>query len=108
MLGTLPVQGQVPIKIHANYRFWRYFLRGPLMRDGALCRSRLKRDPGDLGALEKLQFLDLSKTAVTDAGLPHLSRLKELQLVFLNGTKVSRAGGIALQRMIPSVRVVVD
>ena len=61
-----------------------------------------------LAALEKLQFLDLSNTAVTDAGLRHLSGLKELQLVFLNRTKVSRAGGIALQKVIPSVQLVVD
>jgi hypothetical protein len=50
----------------------------------------------------------LSGTAVTDAGLVHLSGLKELRLVFLDGTKVSEAGRVALQQAIPSVQVFLD
>jgi hypothetical protein len=38
----------------------------------------------------------------------HLSGLKELRLVFLDGTKVSQAGASALQQAIPSVRVFFD
>ena len=47
-------------------------------------------------ALENLEFLDLSGTAVTDAGLTHLAGLKELRLVILERTNVSPAGRIAL------------
>jgi len=52
--------------------------------------------------------LDLSRTAVTDAGLVHLSELTELQLLWLDGTRVSQAGRMTLQRMLPSVRVYLE
>ena len=43
-------------------------------------------------ALPALKQLDLSRTQVTDAGLVHLSRLKNLEQLWLSGTSVTDAG----------------
>jgi hypothetical protein len=49
--------------------------------------------------------LDLSKTAVTDAGLKELASLKNLQELVLSNTKVTQDGANLLQKALPACKI---
>lgn len=53
-----------------------------------------------------LETLDLERTAVTDAALPHLARLKRLKLLVLRGTAASREAVAALRKEMIGTRIV--
>jgi len=55
--------------------------------------------------MKNLQFLNLSETQVTDAGLVHLKSLKGLTYLGLLRTGVTAEGVADLQSAIPDVKV---
>lgn len=61
-----------------------------------------------LARLRNLEFLDMSRTAVTDAGLTQLSGLTELRLLYVDGKTTTEGGRLALQRILPSVQIFTD
>ena len=42
--------------------------------------------------MQKLTFLSLTNTKITDAGPKHLAKLEELGEIYLEGTQVTKAG----------------
>ena len=58
-----------------------------------------------IGELTKLKVLWVENTAVTDAGLIHLTRLKRLEIVNLQRTKVTMSGIAELQRSLPNATI---
>ena len=61
-----------------------------------------------LAALTRLEWLVLTDTGITDAGLKHLSTLKKLERLDLERTKVSEAGAQGLHRVLPKVKIYFD
>jgi serine/threonine protein kinase len=61
-----------------------------------------------LETLSNLESLWLDSTGVTDAGLVHLRRLTRLKELELTKTKVTATGVEALQKSLPTCRIVVD
>jgi Leucine-rich repeat (LRR) protein len=58
-----------------------------------------------LGAADRLEVLDLSETAVGDAGLARLAPLKSLSHVLLRGSKVTAEGVAAFRAALPGCQV---
>jgi hypothetical protein len=58
-----------------------------------------------LAKLENLQSLDLDNTRITDAGLVHLYGLKNLGSVNLSGTQVTPQGIERLQKELPNCQI---
>jgi hypothetical protein len=58
-----------------------------------------------VGELQKLTFLGLGSTAVTDAGLKHLRTLKNLKKIDLWYTKTTPSGIAELKRVLPELTV---
>ena len=74
-----------------------------------LCRiSRLFRAFGDAHScrLESLPPTCLGHESVTDTGLMELARLKQLQWLGLNETKVTDKGVQELKKALPQVQIV--
>jgi hypothetical protein len=59
-----------------------------------------------IAKLRQLQFLDLSETEVTDAGLQKLKSLGSLKEIRLVNTKVTDAGVAELKASIPNLSVI--
>jgi len=59
----------------------------------------------DLSVLPNLTGLDLEGTAVSDAGLAHLSRMRNLRTVVVTRTNVSARGMEELRQKIPQCEV---
>jgi hypothetical protein len=55
----------------------------------------------NLARIATLEFLDLTDTQITDAGLKHLAGMKGIQFLTLTGTAVSEAGVEELRRQLP-------
>jgi hypothetical protein len=53
-----------------------------------------------------LQLLYLNHTAITDAGLRHLRKLKQLKYLNLEGTEVTDAGVHELRKAQPNAKIV--
>jgi hypothetical protein len=51
--------------------------------------------------LNRLHWLDLSETKITDAGLAQLKGLNELETLCLNNTRVTDAGKEELSKALP-------
>lgn len=100
---------------------WRYFSEVYAV-DFSLHKQRRHRLPGDpplrviddadlqrlqpeLGRLPYLERLTLCDTAITDAGLIHLSALNRLRAVDLSGTRITDAGIPAIAA-IPSLEMI--
>jgi Leucine-rich repeat (LRR) protein len=49
--------------------------------------------------------LDISDTKITDAGLEHLKKLKELSMLVLYSTQVTDGGVAKLQKALPNLRI---
>ena len=64
----------------------------------SLCLIQLKK-------LTKLEYLNLSYTEVTDAGLVHLEGLTKLSWLWLQGTKVSEDAVKKLQQALPGCNI---
>jgi hypothetical protein len=58
-----------------------------------------------LKGLTQLEILDLDGTRVTDAGLEHLSRMTQLKALTLWGAKVSSPGVKKLQTALPNCEI---
>jgi len=59
----------------------------------------------ELPAMKRVKSLMLNDTAVTDAGLAHLSRLTNLRGLDLRGTRVTEEGVAQLQRALPNCKI---
>ena len=71
-----------------------------------LCHASISdRGLVHLGRLKQLTTLDLADTDVTDAGLGHLRGLEDLLVLNLRGTKVTDAGVETLQKALPGLRI---
>ena len=79
---------------------------GPLAREMSLNKipgltldfctdSNLK----DLGDLKDLRWLDLINTSITDAGLEYLKGMTELEVLYLNGTRITGAGMVNFKNL---------
>jgi len=55
--------------------------------------------------LNKLEFLELSNTKVSDAGLEHLKGLSNLEFLYLTDTKVTANGAKKLQTALPKCEI---
>src|SRR6185503_3599845 len=55
--------------------------------------------------LANLEYLNLYGTAVTDAGLAHLSGMKNLKNLYLWQTKVTADGAASLKKSLPTVTI---
>lgn len=69
-------------------------LRGPHIGNSEVAYLALERR-----VLASLQDLDLSRTKITDAGVPHLLALVNLKRLNLSGTKVTRISIETLRRL---------
>ncbi|MGH7137606.1 MAG: hypothetical protein ACREHD_17810, partial [Pirellulales bacterium] len=58
-----------------------------------------------LRMLPRLREVVLTSSAVTDAGLPHLHGLRDLETIDLRFTAVSESGIAALRRALPQARI---
>lgn len=58
-----------------------------------------------VGSLDLRNGLDLSGTAIDDAGLVHLEQLRNLRTLNLSGTKTTPAGIARLQRVLPQLTI---
>ena len=54
---------------------------------------------------QRLEYLNLYGTAVTDAGIPALAPLESLRSLYLWRTGVTRAGADALAELLPGVTI---
>ena len=61
-----------------------------------------------ISGFTNLTFLDLSRTIVTDQGLPHLYSLKLLRRIDLTGTRVTAEGVRQFKQAIPGLEVAWD
>ena len=59
----------------------------------------------NLQGLHELRHLWLSTPQVTDAAVPHLMGLKNLEFLTLEGAQISEAGIAALKRAIPNLTI---
>jgi internalin A len=59
----------------------------------------------ELAGLNQLRFLDVNSTKITDAGLKELAGLKNLRELRAFNTKVTDAGGAALQKELPTCKI---
>ena len=58
-----------------------------------------------LGPADRLEVLDLSETALGDAGLTRLATIKSLRQVFLRGSRVTAEGVAAFRTALPQCQV---
>jgi hypothetical protein len=65
-------------------------------------------DLAQFGGFTILQHLDISRTKVTDRGLPHLYTLKRLLRIDLRGTEVTAEGVRQLKQAVPGREVAWD
>jgi hypothetical protein len=56
--------------------------------------------------LTQLEWLGLSGTRVSDAGLAHLSRLGALKMLWVEGTPVTADGAARLRQSLPNCTIV--
>jgi len=59
-----------------------------------------------LSGLTSLVYLDLDRTAITDAGLKHLEGLRSLETLSVEATGVTAEGIAALRKKNPGLRVI--
>ncbi|MCC9609053.1 protein kinase [Blastopirellula sp. JC732] len=56
----------------------------------------------DLIKLDRLAYLDLDLTSLTDVAIPHLSQLRSLEILEIQGTKITAEGAARLQEALPN------
>jgi hypothetical protein len=61
-----------------------------------------------ISGFTKLVHLGMSRTDISDAGLPHLYRLRRLVELDLRGTRVTAEGVRQLKKVIPAVKALSD
>jgi hypothetical protein len=54
--------------------------------------------------MKQLKKLSLFQTQVTDAGVPHLKRLSNLETLLISGSKITETGTRELQAALPRLR----
>ena len=54
---------------------------------------------------ERVRKLDLSNTQITDAGLKEVAKMKQLIVLILDDTKVTKAGVAQLQKALPKCSI---
>ena len=54
---------------------------------------------------DEINYVDLSRTEVTDAGLAHLQGLTSLQVLYLDSTQVTDAGLAELRKALPKCQI---
>jgi hypothetical protein len=57
----------------------------------------------ELAVLDRLLYLDISNTTVTDAGIMKLAPIDNLKTLKVSRTKISDGGMRALQRLLPDL-----
>ena len=55
---------------------------------------------------ERVRQLDLSNTQITDAGLKEVAKMKQLIVLILDDTKVTKAGVAQLQKALPKCKII--
>ena len=55
---------------------------------------------------EGVRQLDLSNTQITDAGLKEVAKMKQLIVLILDDTKVTKAGVAQLQKALPKCKII--
>jgi Leucine-rich repeat (LRR) protein len=60
----------------------------------------------DIAVLPNLRILDLSSSGITDACLPHLEHLSQLESLHLHETRLSEQGILKIQKALPNCRIV--
>ncbi len=65
----------------------------------------LERIAPFLKQFNNIEHINLTRTAVSDAGLDHLKHMTKLQLLILNGTKVTHAGIADLKKALPKLQI---
>jgi len=70
-------------------------------------RPRRADDAGrvHLKAFRKLEWLGLSRTAITDAGLEHLRAIKSLKSISLYALTVTKGGAVTLKKALPELPI---
>jgi len=58
-----------------------------------------------LAGVKGISLLGLDRTAVTNAGLKHLSRSAALSELYVVGTRVTDAGVVELQQALPNCQI---
>ena len=82
-----------------SHRFER--LRFLLLKNSQITDAGLAA----IGGIKNLEFLDLESTQVTDVGLEHLSSLTKLSYLSLAGTRVTAAALVDLRRARPNCMI---
>ncbi len=73
-------------------------------------RESLEKPEGELtkAELQKLTFLYLDATKITDAGLKEVAKLQQLLILTLYRTQVTKAGMAELQKALPKCKILSD
>ena len=74
-------------------------------RPGDSISSAIRSPTTACGNLPELDFLDLRRNKITDAGLVHLEKLSKLKNLYLIGTQVTPAGVSKLQKKLPDAKI---
>ena len=71
------------------------------MNDTKLTDAGLK----EVAKLQQLTWLNLNATKITDTGLKEVAKMKQLYQLHLNLTKVTKAGVAELQKVLPKCKI---
>jgi len=67
---------------------------------------RILAAPSYKTGFERVRQLDLSNTQITDAGLKEVAKMKQLIVLILDDTKVTKAGVAQLQKALPKCKII--
>ena len=67
---------------------------------------RILAAPSYKTGFERVRQLDLSNTQITDAGLKEVAKMKQLIVLILDDTTVTKAGVAQLQKALPKCKII--